>query len=234
VKFPALAAAPTPESIPESGCVIRKARRLRLGCRTIMPAKIIVTAAASATLGPLRRVLSELPPAIDAAMVVVQHRAAVSGSLFAKMLRDVSELGVVSAEAPHLVVRGGGVYVLPPELEAHMTRDDVIVLSAVPALHRRRSALDAVVESVVATYGPDTIALQLAGGGNWAPGHLTAVRAAGGTVLVQEGAGHPRVSRGGLVDPTQTTVTLPLSEIAHTLALLAEAGAVRHRLTGVS
>ena len=77
-----------------------------------MPAKVIVTASAAASLNPLRRVLSELPADLDAAVLVVQHPAAPSGTLFARMLRAVTPLEVVSVDGRESIRAGAVGYVL--------------------------------------------------------------------------------------------------------------------------
>jgi two-component system chemotaxis response regulator CheB len=197
-----------------------------------MPAKVIVTASAAASLDPLRRVLSELPADLDAAVLVVQHRAATAGTLLAGMLRAVTPLRVVSVEHAH-ALEGATVHVLPPDRRPTLLEDGTIDVATLSGT-RGRTSLELMVESALEMYGPDTIGLQLAGDCGWTPQVLDAIRAAGGVVVTQEDAVHAKPARSARVDPSMLTDVLPVSEISYRLWRLVATGATRQLPTGVS
>ena len=190
-----------------------------------------MTASAAASLNPLRRVLSELPVGLDAAVLVVQHRAATCGTLFARMLRAVTPLTVVSVEDRE-TIRPGVVYVLPPDRVPLM--DDGTVDVGLRQGHRRQSSLETVVESAVAVYGSDIIALQLAGDCGWTAASFDRIHQAGGVVVIQAGVAPAMKPVPALVDAGPRIHVLPVSEISYCLRRLAAAGAGRQLLTGAS
>ena len=190
-----------------------------------------MTASAAASLDPLRRVLSELPVDLDAAMLVVQHRAATCGTLFARMLRAVTPLRVVSVEGRE-TIRPGTVYVLPPDRVSRVDERGIDV--AARHGHRRQSSVEPVVESAVAVYGPDIVALLLAGDCGWTAASLASIHRSGGIVLTQAGHALAKKTRPAPVDPGLRIHERPLSEISYFLRRLVTAGASRQWLTGAS
>lgn len=197
---------------------------------TLMPAKVIVTASAAGSLDPLRRILSELPGDLDAAILIAQHRAAPSGLLFAKMLRKVTALKVHSLEG-HLALTPSAVYVLPPDGDPFVSVDAIDIGKA-RGPGRRRSALDATVRSATASYGPDVIGLEVAGGNLWSSENVQAIHDAGGVVVAQQ---MPAAQRPRRHDPDPGFVlTAPLGDVSFLLMQLVQAGPLRHLLTAVS
>ena len=197
-----------------------------------MPAKVIVTASTAASLYPLRRVLSELPPDLDAAVLVVQHRAATAGTLLAGMLRAVTPLRVVSIEHAQ-PLEGATVHVLPPDRRPTLLGEGMIDVATLSGT-RGRTSLELMIESALEVYGPDTIGLQLAGDCGWTPPVLDAIRRAGGVVVTQDDAVHAKLARSPRVDPAMLMDVLPVSEISYRLWRLVAMGATRQLPTGVS
>jgi two-component system chemotaxis response regulator CheB len=171
------------------------------------PAVLVIGAS---TGGPeaLARVLPQLPAALSVPVLVVQHMPPVFTRQFAQRLDRLSPLRVIEAVdgtpllpgtvhlAPgdhHLVVRGGA-------------RGPHTALNQAPPENFCRPAVDPLFRSVVAAYDGAVLAVVLTGMGADGRNGAGEIRAAGGTVLVQDQAtsvvwGMPgAISQAGLAD----------------------------------
>jgi two-component system chemotaxis response regulator CheB len=179
------------------------------------PAVLVI---GSSTGGPeaLARILPQLPAAFAVPILVVQHMPPVFTRQFAQRLDRLSPLRVVEAVdgtpllpgtvhlAPgdhHLVVRGGA-------------RGPHTALNQGPPENFCRPAVDPLFRSVVAAYEGAVLAVVLTGMGSDGRNGAGEVRAAGGTVIVQDQAtsvvwGMPgAISQAGYADEI-----LPLDRI---------------------
>jgi two-component system chemotaxis response regulator CheB len=184
------------------------------------PAVLVI---GSSTGGPeaLARVLPQLPAALTVPVLIVQHMPPVFTRQFAQRLDRLSPLRVVEAVdgapllpgtvhlAPgdhHLVVRGGA-------------RGPHTSLNQGPPENFCRPAVDPLFRSVVAVYEGAVLAVVLTGMGSDGRNGAAEVRAAGGTVVVQDQAtsivwGMPgAISQAGLADEV-----LPLERMPEAIA----------------
>jgi two-component system chemotaxis response regulator CheB len=214
---PALAAAPVAPPRPPAP-------------RTGPKKKPAVLVIGSSTGGPeaLAKVLPQLPATIAVPILLVQHMPPVFTRQFAQRLDRLSSLRVVEAVdgtpllpgtvhlAPgdhHLVVRGGA-------------RGPHTMLNQGPPESFCRPAVDPLFRSVVAAYDGAVLAVVLTGMGSDGRNGAGEIRAAGGTVLVQDQAtsvvwGMPgAVNQAGFADET-----LPLDRIPE---------AINRHLSGLS
>jgi two-component system, chemotaxis family, protein-glutamate methylesterase/glutaminase len=182
------------------------------------PKKPAVLVIGSSTGGPeaLARVLPQLPANLAVPILLVQHMPPVFTRQFAQRLDRLSPLRVVEAVdgtpllpgtvhlAPgdhHLVVRGGA-------------RGPHTSLNQAPPENFCRPAVDPLFRSVVSVYDGAVLAVVLTGMGSDGRNGACEIRAAGGTVLVQDQAtsvvwGMPgAVSQAGFADEV-----LPLDRI---------------------
>jgi two-component system, chemotaxis family, protein-glutamate methylesterase/glutaminase len=194
------------------------------------PAVLVI---GSSTGGPeaLAKVLPQLPASLPVPVLLVQHMPPVFTRQFAQRLDRLSPLRVVEAAdgsplqpgtvhlAPgdhHLVVRGGG-RSGPRSLHTGLTQG--------PPENFCRPAVDPLFRSAVTAYDGAVLAVVLTGMGADGRNGAGEVRAAGGTVIVQDQAtsvvwGMPgAVSQAGFADET-----LPLDRIPE---------AITRHLTGV-
>jgi len=193
------------------------------------PKKPAVLVIGSSTGGPeaLAKVLPQLPQALAVPVLLVQHMPPVFTRQFAQRLDRLSPLRVVEAVdgtpllpgtvhlAPgdhHLVVRGGA-------------RGPHTSLNQGPPENFCRPAVDPLFRSVVAVYEGAVLAVVLTGMGSDGRNGAAEIRAAGGTVIVQDQAtsvvwGMPgAISQAGLADEV-----LPLERMPE---------AITRRLAGV-
>jgi two-component system chemotaxis response regulator CheB len=197
----------------------------KVAARQGLPKKPAVLVIGSSTGGPeaLARVLPQLPQALAVPVLLVQHMPPVFTRQFAQRLDRLSPLRVVEAVdgtpllpgtvhlAPgdhHLVVRGGA-------------RGPHTSLNQGPPENFCRPAVDPLFRSVVAVYDGAVLAVVLTGMGSDGRNGAAEIRAAGGTVLVQDQAtsvvwGMPgAISQAGLADEVLPLERMPEAITRH-------------------
>jgi two-component system chemotaxis response regulator CheB len=172
-------------------------------------------------------VLGGLPSELQAPILVAQHMP----PTFTAMLAE--HLGKDSGRPSHhaadgLAVERGEIYVAPGDY--HMTiragpEGHVIRLDQSPPENFCRPAVDPLLRSVAAVYGPAALAVVLTGMGEDGRRGSEAVVRAGGTVIAQDEAtsvvwGMP----GAVAREAAAAAVLPLKEIASEIARLGKAG----------
>jgi two-component system, chemotaxis family, protein-glutamate methylesterase/glutaminase len=178
---------------------------------------IVALAASAGGLAALSQVLSGLPAEFTPAVVVVQHLDPRHRSLMADILNRRTPLPTKEAQEGERV-RGGTVFIAPPNRHLLVNRDATLSLSQSELVHFVRPSADLLFESVAASYGERVIAVVLSGSGSDGAMGLQAVKKMGGTVIVQdertaEFFGMPQAAiKTGTVD-----FVLPLEEIAPAL-----------------
>lgn len=136
-------------------------------------------------LEALGRLLGGLPPTFGAPVAVVQHRGpSTPDGTMRHYLAERCALPVVDAEDKE-PVEDGYVYLAPPDY--HLLVDDgVLILSLEAPVEYSRPSVDVLFESAADSYGPGLVAVVLTGANGDGARGVVAVRAAGGTVLVQD------------------------------------------------
>lgn len=155
------------------------------------PAREIVVIAAS-TGGPraLSEVVSHLPPALNAALLVVQHMPGDFLRSFARRLSQISSIPVSVASAGETVM-ARHVYLAPGNRHMsveHANGLPVIRLHGGPAVCGVRPSADPLFASAAKAFRGNTVGVVLTGMGSDGSEGLRAVRAAGGGAIVQDRA----------------------------------------------
>jgi two-component system, chemotaxis family, protein-glutamate methylesterase/glutaminase len=190
------------------------------------PFDIVALAASAGGVFALTEILGKLPAQFPAIVVVVQHLDPRHRSLMPEIFGRRSQLPVDQA-LDGMKVEPGHVYLAPPDRHLLINGDGTVSLTQTELVNFVRPSADLLFESVAAGYGERAIAVVLTGAGKDGSMGVTAIKARGGTVIVQDEASSEFFSmpsaaiRTGAVD-----FVLSLSEIPSALVTLV-AGEVR-------
>jgi two-component system, chemotaxis family, protein-glutamate methylesterase/glutaminase len=184
---------------------------------------VVAIGASAGGVEALHVLVEALPVDFLAAVLIVQHMDPRHRSMLAGLLARRCRLRVKQATNGE-PVRPGTVYIAQPD--AHLlVREGRLVLTDTKLVHFSRPSIDLLFESVADSYGDRAISVILSGSGVDGADGTRAVKAKGGTTIVQSPAsaahgGMPRAARAtGCVD-----VTLPLEEIGPAIVNLVMPG----------
>jgi two-component system chemotaxis response regulator CheB len=149
--------------------------------------EIVALAASAGGISALSQVLGAFPAGFAVPVVVVQHLDPRHETIIADVLGRRTKLAVKLAEADERI-SPGTVYVAPPNRHLLVGPSGVVNLTSSELVHFVRPSADLLFESVAGAYGPRAIACILTGTGRDGGMGVGAVKARGGTVIVQDPA----------------------------------------------
>ena len=194
--------------------------------RSHPPFDIVAFAASAGGVFALTEILGKLPAQFPAIVVVVQHLDPRHRSLMPEIFGRRSQLPVDQA-LDGMKVEPGHVYLAPPDRHLLINRDGTVSLTQTELVNFVRPSADLLFESVAAVYGERAIAVVLTGAGKDGSMGVTAIKARGGTVIVQDEATSEFFSMPSAAIRTGTVdFVLSLNEIPSALVTLV-AGKVR-------
>jgi two-component system chemotaxis response regulator CheB len=189
---------------------------------------IIVIGASAGGLSPLRAIVDALPADLPATVLVVTHVAPTGTSVLPQILARNAALDVVPA-AEGLALRPGQIIVAMPDKHLTVAGGEVH-LGRGPRENGHRPAIDALLRSVAAAYGPAAAGVILSGARDDGTQGLAALKQSGGVALVQDPAEaeYPSMPASASAG-TAVDAVLATDEIARALVDLAH-GNERHRV----
>jgi hypothetical protein len=146
--------------------------------------KVVAIAASAGGLDALEHLVAGLPRGFPAAVLVVFHTAPDAGSAVPEILNGTARLPANFAVDGERL-SPGRIYVAPPD--RHMSVEgDKIRLTFGQREHFARPAADPLFRSVARAFGRRAVGIVLSGSGRDGAEGLAAIKAAGGTTIVQE------------------------------------------------
>lgn len=178
---------------------------------------IVAVTASAGGVQALSALVAALPVDFPVPVLVVQHLDPRHQTILADILDRRSALRVKLAEAGERAERGT-IYVAPPNHHLLVDGGGVLSLSDRPRAHFVRPSADLLFESVAEAYGARAIVCVLTGTGRDGATGVGAVKARGGTVIVEDPStanfsGMPSAA----VDTGHSDLVLPLHEIPTTI-----------------
>jgi two-component system chemotaxis response regulator CheB len=182
---------------------------------------IVVVGSSAGGVDALQRLCAALPPDFPAALFIAQHLSPSARSVLPQLL---DRAGPLSARSPvdGQVIEHGHIYVAAPD--HHMlVREGRILMRRGPNENRTRPAVNALFRSAAVHYGARVIGIVLTGLLDDGTDGLIAIKAAGGTSVVQdpEDAEWPSMPRNAL-KRDHVDHCLPLVELAPLLRRLVD------------
>lgn len=144
----------------------------------------VAIGASAGALEALSAILPGLPSDFPLPILVVVHLPPDRESIMAELLQARCALDVKEAEDKE-PIRGGTVYLAPPDYHLLVEDDRRLSLSGEEAVHYSRPSIDVLFESASDAYGPALVGVVLTGANNDGARGLAAVSRAGGIAIVQ-------------------------------------------------
>ena len=171
-------------------------------------------------LRALKQILSGLPESFAAPIFVALHRGDAASDHLAAILRKATPLEVRIAregERP----RAGSVYVAPGGRHLEVGADGLLSVERKGRIDFVCPSGDVLFASMAARYGSRAIAVVLTGMGRDGAAGASAVRRAGGFVLVQDAGSceHPSMPRSA-IETRKVDLALPLGQLGFALSAL--------------
>lgn len=169
----------------------------------------------------MHALLDALPTLDDMALVIVQHLDPKGGSHLVELLSRHTSLTVTPAQ-DGMKIEPGHVYVCIPNRDL-VVRDGHLRLIDPEVERSQRYPIDRFFDSLATAYGDRAIAVVLSGTASDGSHGISTIKAAGGTVIVQdpksaEFDGMPRSA----ISTGQVDLVLPITEIPEMLGRLAK------------
>ena len=149
---------------------------------------LVVIAGSAGAITAACDVLSGMPPDFPAPVAMVQHLSPNLPSQLDKVLGGRTRLRIRFAEHGERL-RAGTVHLAPPDQHLLIGPRRRLILSGLGRINSTRPAADPLFESAAAMFCDRALAVILSGTGQDGARGVRAIRAAGGTVMVQDPAG---------------------------------------------
>jgi len=174
-------------------------------------------------IGALHSILGSLPKEFPAAVVLVMHRGPTSAGALEQILGRRSGLPVKEVKGGEPLT-AGAVYVAPADRHL-LVNDGHLELKQTEKIHFSRPSIDVLFNSVAKIYGNRAIGVLLSGAGRDGATGLHAIKARGGTTVVQDPgqARFPNLPRAAIAADGIDFV-LPIESIGPALARLVSIG----------
>lgn len=181
---------------------------------------LIVIGGSAGSLAPLKQILSDLPADLPASLFVATHVSAASPGYLAEVLMSAGPLPVSRAVDGQPVERGH-VYTAVPDRHLLLV-DGIMRLGDGPRENMSRPAIDPLFRSTALAYGPRAVGVVLSGLLNDGASGLSAIKACGGTTVVQ----HPLDAHAdqmplSALEAVQADEVAPAAEIGGMIARMA-------------
>jgi two-component system chemotaxis response regulator CheB len=148
------------------------------------PPAIVAIGASAGAIEALSVLLPTLPTDLAIPVLVVVHLPRNLPSILPEVLARVCRLPV-REPADKVPIEPGVVWIAPPDYHVLVDADATFALSVEPPVHFSRPSVDVLFESIAPVYGASAVAIVLTGANADGADGAAAIRATGGTVLVQ-------------------------------------------------
>lgn len=148
---------------------------------------LIVIGTSAGGLNALTEILSELSHRFPIPILVVQHRMSSAGSMLEDVLQSKCELIIKQADEKHNILPGK-VYIAPSDYHLLVEENGTLSLSSDEKVCFSRPSIDVLFESAAYAYRERLLGIVLTGANQDGANGVRAIRAYGGSILVQDPA----------------------------------------------
>jgi two-component system, chemotaxis family, CheB/CheR fusion protein len=190
------------------------AKRDNQATKPVAPADsgyLVVVGSSAGGIEALSVLVSTLPGAFPAPVLIAQHLDPRRPSHLGEILARKTQLPVITVE-DRSKLEPGSIYVVPANRHVDVT-DHEVRLTETPGEARPMPSIDRVISTAAEKFGEQTIAVILTGTGSDGAEGARRVKAAGGTVVVQDPATAEYPSMPGSLAPTTIDIVAAVGAI---------------------
>lgn len=147
--------------------------------------RMVVIGGSAGSLDPVLSIVSQLPPDMQATVVVVVHRKGAPESPLAGLLAARTTLPVREVEDKEPLLPGT-IYLAPPDYHLLVENQASFSLDCSEKIHYSRPSIDITFESAAEQYGPALVGVLLSGANADGAEGLYRIKEAGGFTIVQD------------------------------------------------
>ena len=146
--------------------------------------KVVIIGGSAGSLNALMQILPELPKLKGFAIVIVLHRKSTDDQTLEELITLKSSIEVKPVE-DKVPLLAGFVYVAPSNYHLLFEKDDFLALDTSEKINYSRPSIDVSFESAAEIYRSSLMGILLSGSNSDGTEGLKAIKAAGGTIVVQ-------------------------------------------------
>ncbi|RED22569.1 CheB methylesterase [Flavobacterium cutihirudinis] len=146
--------------------------------------KVVIIGGSAGSLNALMQILPELIKLNDFALVIVLHRKSTDDQTLEDLITLKSNIKVKAIE-DKLPLLPGFIYIAPSNYHLLFEKEEILALDTSEKINYSRPSIDVSFESAAEVYGSSLIGILLSGSNTDGTEGLKAIKAAGGTIAVQ-------------------------------------------------
>lgn len=152
--------------------------------KIISDCKLVIIGGSAGSLNVLMQVLPELPKLNNFAIVIVVHRKSTDDQTLEELIKLKSSVPVKPVE-DKVPLLPGFVYVTPSNYHLLFEKNETLSLDTSEKINYSRPSIDVSFESAAEIYKSSLVGILLSGSNTDGTQGLLAIKAAGGTIVVQ-------------------------------------------------
>lgn len=151
---------------------------------TISDCKVVIIGGSAGSLNALMQILPELPKLNGFAIVIVVHRKSTDDQTLEELIMLKSSVPVKPVEDKVPLVPGF-IYIAPSNYHLLFEKSETLSLDISEKINYSRPSIDVSFESAAEIYGKSLVGILLSGSNTDGTYGLKAIKAGGGTIVVQ-------------------------------------------------
>jgi two-component system chemotaxis response regulator CheB len=152
--------------------------------KIISDCKVVVIGGSAGSLNALMQILPDLPQLKDFAIVITLHRKSTDDQTLEELIALKSTVAVKPVE-DKVPILPGFIYVAPSNYHLLFEKNETLSLDISEKINYSRPSIDVSFESASEIYGGALVGILLSGSNTDGTYGLKAIKAAGGTIVVQ-------------------------------------------------
>lgn len=152
--------------------------------KIISNCKVVIIGGSAGSLNALMQILPEIDKLNDFALVIVLHRKSTDDQTLEDLIAFKASVAVKPLE-DKVPLKSGFIYVAPSNYHLLFEKNETLSLDTSEKVNYSRPSIDVSFESAAEVYGESLVGILLSGSNTDGTYGLKAIKASGGTIVVQ-------------------------------------------------